>query len=217
MHTLLCYRKLIKHRADCSFSVIMTPVINTVACCVNTLCGYTLVCILDTMRHSPHLCVCLVIAKIRRHSRLRKCSYQGDGNQHPERSYAAIRLQSLLCRAWEKNQATPQGERADTPGVNRATRLSPDPDTADRKGRRHLDSNTLTSCRNLPNPNGEAGCRHWSGGEHRTCSTGAGGIDLPAPRRDDGGWCTWSLEPRTVHPSTMAENNLFLAPGRSRC
>lgn len=158
----------------------MTLVITTITIRVNTYCGYTILCILDTMRHSPHLCVCLVIAKIRRQTKLRKCSYQG-GNQHPERSYAAIRLQSLLCRAWEKNQTAPQGERADTPGVNRAPRLSPDPDTANRKGRRNFNSDTFTTCRNLPSPNGRAGCGHRSGGECRTTVTSVGKVAFLAP------------------------------------
>lgn len=120
------------------------------------------------MGHSPHLCVCLGVAKIRRQTQVRKCSYQGDGNQHPEWSYAALRLQSVLSTTWTTDQTATQGERTDAPRFDRSSRLSLDPDSADRKGRRDLHPDAVTRFRNLPDPNREAFGRHRFGGQHRT-------------------------------------------------
>ncbi len=135
--------------------------------CVNTHCGYTFLCSIGTMMHSPHLCVCFGVAKIRRQTQIRKCSYQGDGNHHPERSYTALRLQIVLSGAWEEDQTAPQGERTDAPRFDRSTRLPSDPDTADRKGRRNLNPDAVTHCRDFPSSDGKTTGRRGIGREHR--------------------------------------------------
>lgn len=180
VHTLLCYRKLVCHRFGYCFAVFMWLFIADSTNGVNTHCGYTFSCSLDTMRHSPHLCVRFGVAKIRRPTRTRKCSYQGDGNHHHERSCAAIRLQVVLSGAWAKDQTTPQGERADAPCFDRSTRLSFDPDTADRKGRRDLDPDAAAHLRNFPDSIGEVAGRCGVGGEHRRAVVAVGEVSTLA-------------------------------------
>lgn len=101
-----------------------------------------------------HICVCVLeVAKI--YVEIAKPCFRDvllperKRTTSPE-SHAAIRLQRVLSAARQASQRLAQGARVNTPLHGRGSRLSPDPSSTERKGRRHLLADSASFCRGVP-------------------------------------------------------------------